>query len=90
MGLSLRSTSLKERSMFCTVGSFSANSPSIFDHMDWFMCNVLIDHSRENVVGVLDWEKAGFIPDPEGSFLAGADESVKARLYLWLTLFDSR
>ena len=70
--------------------TFSANTPSVFDHMDWFMCNVLIDHSRENVIGVLDWEKAGFIPDPEGSFLAGADESVKARLYLWLTLFDSR
>ena len=56
--------------------------------MDWFMCNVLIDHARQHVVAILDWEKAGFIPDPRGNFLAGASESVKARMYPWLTLFD--
>jgi hypothetical protein len=68
--------------------SFSNNTAPVFDHMDWFMCNVLIDQARENVVAVLDWEKAGFIPDPEGNFLAGASESIKAQMYPWLTLLD--
>jgi len=68
--------------------SFSTNTAPVFDHMDWFMCNVLIDHARQHVVAILDWEKAGFIPDPRGNFLAGASESVKARMYPWLTLFD--
>ena len=68
--------------------SFLPTLPQHFDHMDWFTCNVLIDHKRENVVAIIDWEKAGFIPDPKENFLAEEDESVKARFYPWLTLFD--
>jgi hypothetical protein len=69
---------------------FSESVDPVFDHMDWFMCNILIDNARENVVAVLDWEKAGFIPDPQVSFLAGADDGVQARYYPWLTLFNPR
>jgi len=56
--------------------------------MDWFMCNVLIDDDGERVVGLLDWEKAGFIPCPRENFMAGASAEVIKNFYPWLNLFD--
>ena len=67
--------------------SFTPKSPATFDHMDWFTCNVLVDGNAEQIVGLLDWEKAGFIPDPRDNFLRGAAPEVKQR-NVWLTLFD--
>jgi Phosphotransferase enzyme family len=69
---------------------FDHNTKPVLDHMDWFMCNVLIDEEKKKVVGLLDWEKAGFIASPKENFLAGATPDVMERFYPWLTLFDCR
>ena len=55
--------------------------------MDWFMCNVLVDSTVNQIVGLLDWEKAGFIPDPGDNFLRGATLEARQRNE-WLALFD--
>lgn len=67
--------------------AFEPWGATVFDHMDWFTCNVLVDANADKVVGVLDWEKAGFIPDPRDNFLCGASLVVKLRNE-WLSLFD--
>jgi aminoglycoside phosphotransferase (APT) family kinase protein len=59
----------------------------VFDHMDWFTCNVLVDSTVNQIVGVLDWEKAGFIPDPRDNFLRGTTLEARKRNE-WLALFD--
>jgi len=66
---------------------FTPQSSTTFDHMDWFTCNVLVNSNADEIVGLLDWEKAGFIPDPEDNFLRGAAPEVKQRND-WLALFD--
>src|SRR5579859_42315 len=66
---------------------FPLHGRAVFDHMDWFTCNVLVDSNADNVVGLLDWEKAGFIPDPRDNFVRGATLEAKRRNE-WLTLFD--
>jgi hypothetical protein len=65
-------------------------SHTVFDHMDWFLCNVLVDSKANKVVGLLDWEKAGFIPDPRANFLRGATLEDKRRNdWLAFKLFDT-
>ena len=66
---------------------FEVDTPATFDHMDWFPCNVLVDEKCERVVGLLDWEKAGFIPDPIDNFLRGASIESR-RKHQWLSLFN--
>jgi len=70
--------------------TFTSQTRSVLDHMDWFRCNVLIDKEGEQVVGLLDWEKAGFIPAPRENFLAGASAEIIRKHYPWLSLFDGR
>lgn len=43
---------------------FSDHAKSVFDHMDWFQCNVILSKDYSCVAGIIDWEYAGFIPDP--------------------------
>lgn len=80
----------KIQELYEWIPVFDDNTKPVLDHMDWFMCNVLIDEEGKNVVGLLDWEKAGFIPAPRENFLAGATSEVMDRYYPWLTLFDTR
>jgi len=74
--------------LFNYIPTFPSSTEAVLDHMDWFRCNVLIDEDGERVVGLLDWEKAGFIPCPKENFVAGASAEVVKKFYPWLNLFD--
>jgi len=44
---------------------FANNVKPVFDHMDWFQCNVILTSDLNSVAGIIDWEYAAFIPDPK-------------------------
>lgn len=43
---------------------FGDNAKTVFDHMDWCQSNIIIHPNLDGVAGIIDWEYAGFIPDP--------------------------
>jgi hypothetical protein len=74
--------------LYYYIATFPSSTKDVLDQMDWFRCNVLIDEEGERVVGVLDWENAGFSPCPKENFVAGASPEVVKKFYPWLNLFD--
>jgi len=44
---------------------FPQNVKPVFDHMDWFQSNIIILPNLDKIAGIIDWEYAGFIPDPQ-------------------------
>ena len=34
--------------------------------MDWFQSNIILHPNLDGIAGIIDWEYAGFIPDPRG------------------------
>ena len=54
----------------------------IFDHMDWHLSNILLYPNLDAVAGVIDWEKVGFIPDPQDMYEGDKLPSEWSRLQL--------
>ena len=46
----------------------------VFDHLDWTPSNIIVYPNGDRVAGIIDWEYATFIPDPEDYFLRGLTE----------------
>jgi Phosphotransferase enzyme family len=51
--------------LYGRVPRFSTDAKLLFDHMDWHPSNVILHHNLDTVAAVIDWERAGFIPDPQ-------------------------
>jgi len=44
---------------------FSDDAQPVFDHMDWYQSNIIIHPNLDGIAGIIDWEYAGYIPDPD-------------------------
>jgi hypothetical protein len=47
-----------------------ATARPVFDHLDWSRSNIIVHPNGDYVAGIIDWEYAAFIPDPEDYFFA--------------------
>jgi Phosphotransferase enzyme family len=54
--------------LYGRVPRFSTEARLLFDHMDWHPSNIILSHNLDSVAGIIDWEKAGFIPDPQDMY----------------------
>jgi hypothetical protein len=54
--------------LYGRVPRFSTEANVVFDHMDWHPSNILLHPNLDAVAAVIDWEKAGFIPDPQDMY----------------------
>ena len=67
-----------------TVTDGRATARPVFDHMDWSKSNVIVHPNLDYVAGIIDWEYAGFIPDPADYF--SSQKTLTADC--WFNLFD--
>jgi len=58
-----------------------------FDHLDWSKSNIIVHPNGDYVAGVVDWEYAAFIPDPEDYFLQNVPAECRKNEDWW-SLFD--
>ena len=49
---------------------FPPHAKPVFDHMDWYQCNIILTPNLDSIAGIIDWEYAGFIPDPKDMHIA--------------------
>jgi len=57
------------RELYGREPRFPPDSPSVFDHMDWHPSNIILHPNLDAVAGIIDWEMAGFIPDPKDMYM---------------------
>jgi Phosphotransferase enzyme family len=48
--------------------STASEATVLLDHMDWHPSNIILHHNLDSVAAIIDWEKAGFIPDPQDMY----------------------
>jgi Phosphotransferase enzyme family len=70
-----------------TVSDGLATATPVFDLMDWSKSNIIIHPNMDYVAGIIDWEYAGFIPDPADYFLHGRSQERLAA-DCWFGLFN--
>jgi Phosphotransferase enzyme family len=75
------------RRYLCTVSDGLATARSVFDHLDWDRSNIIVHPNGDRVAGIIDWEYAAFIPDPEDYFLRGVSEE-RRKQEGWWDLFE--
>lgn len=73
--------------LFDREPKFPPNSKPVFDHMDWYQCNIILTPNLDSIAGIIDWEYAGFIPDPKDMHIA--DIPISEWHYPeWADIFD--
>lgn len=64
--------SFRSRDCLYTVSDDGlATAKPVLDHQDWHQSNIIVYPNRDIVAGIIDWEYAAFVPDPEGFFMRG-------------------
>jgi hypothetical protein len=58
----------------CTVSEGAATAKPVFDLLDWSRSNIIMHPNGDHAAGIIDWEYAAFIPDPEAYFLQRVTE----------------
>jgi len=64
-----------------------ATARPVFDHLDWSQSNIIVNPNGDYVAGIIDWEYAAFILDPEDYFLRGVSKQEKID-NPWWSLFE--
>jgi Phosphotransferase enzyme family len=64
-----------------------ATARPVFDHLDWSRSNIIVHPNGDCVAGIIDWEYAAFIPDPEDYFLQNVP-SERVKNEDWWSLFE--
>jgi hypothetical protein len=67
----------------CTVSDGLATAKPVFDLLDRSTSNIIMHPNGDHVAGIIDWEYAAFIPDPEDYFLQGVTEKQLKDDYWW-------
>ena len=70
-----------------TVKNGRATARPVFDLMDWSKSNIIIHPNFDRISAIIDWEYAGFIPDPAGYFRHGRPQEI-LKADSWFSLFD--
>jgi hypothetical protein len=52
------------KALWGTEPRFTDDTRTVFDHMDLFQSNIILHPNLDGIAGIIDWEYAGFIPDP--------------------------
>ena len=75
--------------LFGRTARFPENARPVFDHMDWYQSNIILHPNLDSIAAIVDWEYAGFIPDPRdmhiGNPETATDEWIKDG---WGNIFD--
>ena len=50
--------------LFGRTPRFPEDAQPVFDHMDWYQSNIILHPNLDGIAGIIDWEYAGYIPDP--------------------------
>jgi aminoglycoside phosphotransferase (APT) family kinase protein len=75
------------KTLFDREPKFPTHAKPVFDHMDWYQCNIILTPNLDSIAGIIDWEYAGFIPDPKDMHLGDIPIS-EWNFPEWADIFD--
>lgn len=73
--------------LFRRTPHFETDASPVFDHMDWFQSNIILHPNMDKIAAIIDWEYAGFIPDPRDMHVADVPILEWGRPE-WADIFD--
>jgi aminoglycoside phosphotransferase (APT) family kinase protein len=73
--------------LFGRVPHFGGNTKPVFDHMDWFQSNIVLHPNLEKIAAIIDWEYAGYTPEPRDMHVGDLPIEKWARPE-WADIFD--
>ena len=75
------------RKYLCSISDGLATARPVFDHLDWSQSNIIVHPNGDHVAGIIDWEYAAFIPDPQDYFQQNVS-SERLKKEDWWELFE--
>src|SRR5579871_2577824 len=75
--------------LFGRTAQFPVDTRPVFDHMDWYQSNIVLHPNLDKIAAIIDWEYAGFIPDPRDMHIGDLQTATKEWIKDgWGNIFD--